>query len=164
MADIHEGWLTKQQASESLGVSTKSVEAYIAKGLIQSVLKPRVGKPPILVLHPGDVDKLREERQQQQQPQTFLVPAGPAIQPDDPQQFWRGLVDVLANVAQRPVAALPAPSDILDPSKLFLSVREASKVSGLPADYLRGLVKSGELPARKVGNRAFIKRADLEKL
>jgi len=35
--------------------------------------------------------------------------------------------------------------------KLFLTLPEAARYSGLPAAYLRRLIASGELPARKAG-------------
>ena len=47
-------------------------------------------------------------------------------------------------------------------TKLTLTIDEAQEISGLGRTKLYELLKSGELPARKLGKRTLILHADLE--
>ena len=47
-------------------------------------------------------------------------------------------------------------------ARLFLSVKEAAKLSGLTERYIRELLESGELKAVRDGRRLRIRRRDLE--
>lgn len=46
--------------------------------------------------------------------------------------------------------------------RTILSVEEAAAISGLGVNTIRKLVKTGELPARRVGRRILIRRTDLD--
>lgn len=45
----------------------------------------------------------------------------------------------------------------------LLSVREAAKTAGRTPETIRRWVWDGKLPAQKLGNQLFVRRADLEK-
>lgn len=53
----------------------------------------------------------------------------------------------------------PAPN----PNQLSFSLREAASVTGLALWALRSAIWAGQLPARLVGKRQIVLRADLEK-
>ena len=51
-----------------------------------------------------------------------------------------------------------------EPERLSYSVAEAAKVTGLGRTTIYGLIGSGELPSRKIGNRRLIPAKALEAL
>src|SRR5690242_12118850 len=65
-------WLTKQQASETIGVSSKTVEKLAADGKLQWAKRPQPGSPPQTVYHPDDVKREAEARNPQIAP--YVVP------------------------------------------------------------------------------------------
>lgn len=50
----------------------------------------------------------------------------------------------------------------MDDTKMGLTVREAAKYSGLGEHLLRSLIKAKKLPAVRVGQRAVIRRDQLD--
>jgi excisionase family DNA binding protein len=153
-------WLTKQQAADVIGVSTKTVEQLARPrksqpALIQQAERRRPGKPSIVVYHPDDVERVRAERNPDAAP--FVMPPAP---PDEAAQTevvlasqnFQTPLEVLLRSMQRPASP-----------RLFMTVEEAADYSGLPRGYLRGLIKEGKL-GMKTGSGWRIRRADLETL
>lgn len=72
-------WLTKQQAADAIGVTTKSVERFVQAGQIQQARWQREGRGPLLAVYqPEDVARIASERRGGPLP-AFLVPgSGPA--------------------------------------------------------------------------------------
>ncbi len=48
--------------------------------------------------------------------------------------------------------------------RITVSIVEAAKLLGVCRDRIYVLIRSGDLPARKLGNRTLVRRADIEKL
>ena len=46
-------------------------------------------------------------------------------------------------------------------SSVFLDLRAAANLLGIPLWTVRGLVWSGQLPARKIGRRLYLRRTDV---
>jgi D-alanyl-D-alanine dipeptidase len=68
-------WLTKQQAADAIGVSTKTIEQFAKDGKIQqAVYRPQNRGAAKAVYHPDDVARIAQERRQS--PQPFVLPAG----------------------------------------------------------------------------------------
>ncbi len=65
-------WLTKAQAAEALGVSTKTIEKLAEDKVLQKETWRRAGKPAIAVYHPDDVQRERQKRLPDAEP--FVVP------------------------------------------------------------------------------------------
>lgn len=146
-------WLTKQEAATALGVSFRTLDKFVADGKLQSSKRNQPGKPPATVYHPGDVEQIRKERQ----PPAHTLPAVRAT-----------LREAVAETAQKPPLdgflawlreghAPPLP-------KLFLTIKEASHLSGLTQTYLRWAIHKEILPVIRDGRRLRIRRKDVEGL
>lgn len=72
----YSSWLTKQQAADAIGCSTKLVEQFAKERKIQSAKwkRPQTGAR-IAVYHPADVKRLRKARNPGAEP--FVMPPGP---------------------------------------------------------------------------------------
>lgn len=175
MAD-YANWLTKQQTATAIGVSTKGVERFEKAGRLQKATRPAKGSPDVVVYHPDDVARLAKARQREAAP--FVVPAVgngngdhlvtagdqlvtkshipgviyPEVKTED------GLVRALFAAAVQQVL-----SQTSQTPTLFLTLAEASTVSGLSVRCLRRLIVEQKLAA--VRDRGWrIRRRDLEQL
>jgi excisionase family DNA binding protein len=94
------------------------------------------------------------------------MPSGSSDTQNRPQQpnmddFFERLRDAVTP------KALPAPAEgasgisVPITDKLYLTLREASELSGLPVGYIRAAMKDGKLKGIKTGAGWRLKRADL---
>jgi hypothetical protein len=149
-------WLTKKQAAETIGVSTKAIERYVHRKKLEQRFRRQPGRSDVVVFHPEDVARLARTRRPE--PVPFVMPE--ATENGQGQQLARvaPAADDLLRRALVAVGAIPAKT-----TALFLTLPEASAVSGLTQAYLRRLIAKKKLRAiRDVGWR--IRRRDLEAL
>jgi hypothetical protein len=158
-----DSWPTKKAAAEYLGLAEKTLDRMAERGEIQKGLRRQPGRPPVVVFHPDDIERAKQERE----PEPFVLPTngtngtGRELQPLSQQQQTTAaaLVQVLTAIADR--IAEPPAQQLKEP--FFLTMRQAREVSGLPPSYLREhFVESGR--AVKTGRGWRIRRADLEQL
>ena len=141
MDDNHlDDWLTKTQAASVLQVSEKTIERLARKGEIRRETRKRTGARSLPVYSPEDLERVKAE----QIPQVAVLPpqaeAGevPAVVPRvDLPSFLQALI--------------PGTGDVPVKDKLFLTVKEAVRYSGLPESTIRRLLRGGKLPAIKAG-------------
>jgi len=172
-------WLTKQQAAETLGVSTKTIESFAAGGKLQSAKRSQIGRPPAVVYHPADVTRLANERHANP---AYVVPssdagagavvasprtsptASPSASPiqamqertvEDLRLALRLAVERIQQDSGNPVALT---------DRVFLTVQEAAQLTGLPRTYLKELMREEKIPALKTGRGWRLRRRDLEAL
>lgn len=169
-------WLTKEQASKVIGVSTKTVEKLAKDGKLQQRMIPQQGKPAIAAYNPTDVEKVRRERNPDG-PEVYVMPTAA----EDAQELLRvgsaqAAFGPTVATSTRLLLAEPPSSQKRKYSiaelrhKLFLTRKEAAVYSGLPPGYLRKLVEEGKIVevvvsgngAKRVATR--IRRRDLVKL
>jgi|HubBroStandDraft_4_1064222.scaffolds.fasta_scaffold278705_2 excisionase family DNA binding protein len=143
-------WKTKAEAAAILRCSEKTVERYAEKGDLDRKTRRVPGRRPLPVFSPDDLDRLQKESIQPQ-PARALGDAGTALA-----KIPRDVPSFLAELLTR--SREPAVS-----TKTFLTVEEASKVSGLTQAYLRRKIHASELPAIKDGGWK-IRRIDLDKI
>ncbi len=160
MAEDLSHWLTKSQAAEALGVSTKTVEKLAEDGAIQKQTWRRAGKPAIAVYHPDDIQRERIKRNPDAEP--FVLP-----QDDSPPPASTALVRTKASPEAFMAALIEGmhrpQEEIRLTERHYLTVKQASKLTGLSEAYLMRKIKAEELPAIKDVSWK-IKRSDLEKL
>src|SRR5438132_5490196 len=132
-----ETWLTKPETAERLQVSFKTIEKWVKAGKLQSAKRKHPGRVDATVYHPDDVAQLEQERDRQ--PGAFVVPAVREVREQFANPlgqlahvFTEGLREVREQFAK-------------PPERLFLSVKEASELSGLTQRYLRQLLADGKL-------------------
>lgn len=168
-------WLTKQQAAETIGVSTKTVERFAQERQLQQARWRRPGGgAPVVVFHPDDVARLAQARQPEAEP--FVVPSGQdreapagddataiALPPVPSPDVWQQLVAVALRVLAHDVSETRLRHLSQTSETLFLTLREASAYSGLSVGRLRALIRDGHLVAMR--DRGWkIRRRDLEAL
>ena len=148
---ILDEWFTKSQAAAFLQVSEKTVERLARKGEIRRETRKRPGVRPSPVYSPEDLDRVKTA----QVPQVVVMPP----------QAEAGGVNALAPRVDLPsfLQSLVTGADVPLRDKLFLTVKEAVRFSGLPESTIRRLLRSGKLPGFKAGGWR-IRRVDLEEL
>ena len=149
--DLLKDWLTKTQAATFLRVSEKTIERLATKGDVRRATRKRPGVRPLPVYDPAALQKIKDS----QTPHVEIIPHAEATPP-------LGLaprVD-LPSFLQ---ALLPPQPDTLLRDKLFLTIKEAARYSGLPQSTIRRLIRAEKLPAVKVGGWR-IKRSALEQV
>jgi excisionase family DNA binding protein len=163
-------WPTKAEAAQIIGCSTKTIESLAQSGKLQQSSRRRVETGALIaVYHPGDVERIRRERNPEAVT-PFVVTASQnhsetsreaAVARPQPQQgeILQALLAALSANSQR----LPEPA-VRTSEKLFLSISEAADFSGLPRSYVREQMRAGKLPAIKTGAGWRIRRADLSAL
>jgi hypothetical protein len=142
-------WLTKQEAANIIGVSIRSVERLVEHGDIKQKFMKVVGRRPIAVLDPAGVEKAKQETLERMPPAiteevTALLPR--VVQPD----MLTTLSHFLAAIQGKEL-------------KMFLTLDEASALTGLTVGRLKRLRKEGKLPAI-VDGEIKVRRTDLLRL
>ncbi|MBZ5492889.1 MAG: helix-turn-helix domain-containing protein [Acidobacteriia bacterium] len=146
--------MSKREAAELLGVSTRGIERAVRRGHLNVVYHDsKHGKKAWF--SPGDLERYRQQ-QQARGPVGFMTGSGggPTI----------GTVIPRVEMQPRPPAELSRRTmaktvPIID--RLTLMIAEAAQLSGLPRKFLIESVRSGALKSVKIGRIAFIKRSDL---
>ena|ERR1051326_3200870 len=145
--------MSKREAAELLGVSTRGVERAVRRGHLSVVYRQsKHGKKAWF--SPAELDRYRQN-QRERGPVGFLTPpGGPAVGTLIP------AVDMQPRPAIEPARGNSAKGvPIVD--RLTLKLAEATQLSGLPRKFLLENVRSGRLKAVRIGRIAFIKRSDL---
>jgi hypothetical protein len=164
-------WLTKQQAADAIGVSTKTIEQFAKDGKIQqAVYRAQNRGAAKAVYHPDDVARIAQERQPG--PAPFVLPAG-VTSPVNGNGHRRaeGLQiaspapdDQVASFLCSLVAAIRAAADTSENSEKYAAAyvdkTEALTIAGVSYGELREAVRAGDVKQR--GRR--YRRKDLEAL
>jgi hypothetical protein len=142
-------WLTKQEAAKIIGCSIRSVERLVEKGAIKQKFLRVTNRRPIAVLDPAGVDKAKQQTLEKMPPaiteeMTALLPR--VVQPD------------LLTTLSHSLAAIQGKE-----LKMFLTLDEASALTGLTVGRLKRLRKEGKLPAI-VDGEIKVRRTDLLRL
>jgi len=146
--------MSKREAAELLGVSTRGIERAVRRGHLNVVYHDsKHGKKAWF--SPGYLERYRQQ-QQARSPVGFMTGSGggPTI----------GTVIPMVDMQPRPSAEPPRrimtkTVPIID--RLTLTLADAAQLSGLPRKFLVESVRSGALKSVKIGRIAFIKRNDL---
>jgi excisionase family DNA binding protein len=141
-----DGWPTLEEIHKKTGISDRTLHRRVNDGTLRKAYRQIPGRKPLLVVHPDDAAALENTTLQPVPVSNGTVPAtrqnGNLPSSD--------ILPVLAGLAQ------------IFEKKLYLSLKEAARFSGLPLSFLRSKVQTKELPAVKIGGWR-IKRQDLER-
>jgi excisionase family DNA binding protein len=159
----YSSWLTKQQAAEAIGVSTKTIEKLADEKKIQQVYwkRPETGARAAMY-HPGDVARVRKERNPGAE--AFVVPSGSVPELTPPTPSVDGFAHALVQAVKKASENSERQGSVRIAERLFLTYAEAAQYSGLPQSHIRRLVAEGNLEALRTGAGWRIRRRDLEKL
>jgi excisionase family DNA binding protein len=167
--------LTKTQAAERLGVSTKTIENLGVSKITNRMWTRPTGGPPLRVYATDDVERLARARAEAGSPKYANQGFGPQIPPDvlaslSPQpNESKGLVvgavhpisdqrlESFLEAISKKVSSTKVPSS----EKVFLTIPEAAEFAGLSESYIRRGCRDGSLPAIRDGRTWRIRRATL---
>lgn len=147
-------FMSKREAAELLGVSTRGIERAVRRGHLNVVYHDsKHGKKAWF--SPGDLERYRQQ-QLARGPVGFMTGSsnGPTI----------GTVIPMVDMQPRPIAeptrrTMAKSVPIVD--RLALTIAEAAQLSGLPRKFLLQSLRAGVLKSVKIGRISFIKRSDL---
>jgi excisionase family DNA binding protein len=175
-------WPTEVKTAELLGVSVRTVRRMATEGKLgRSRRKVIAGRRPYAVYNPADIARAKAE--QQMGGSQLMKVAGSHSQPsslalvervvgttvkeavreavrETVSEVVASVIEVMDRVVDKKLAAAPETSQ--EPLKLFLTIGEGAKVSGLSKAYLRREVQSGRLPSVRDGRSTKLRRTDLE--
>lgn len=172
-------WLPVHDAATQIGCSKRTVERLAAAKELEQGLRRQAGSAPIAVYNPEDVARIAKARHPDPPPFVLgTLPAGngngkgltypngaagldPQKLSGDPiQQFFAVLLRILQSPPPPPPVNL---AETVAETRLFLTLKEAAAICGLPVADLRYACESLELKARKTGRGGWrIHRASLE--
>ena len=127
---ILDDWFTKSQAAAFLQVSGKTIERLARKGEIHRETRKRPGVRPSPVYSPEDLDRVKNA----QTPQVAVLP---------PQAEAGGVPALVPPRVDLPsfLQSLLSGADVPLRDKLFLTVKEAVRFSGLPESTIPPLTQ-----------------------
>jgi len=164
--------VTKLEAAKFLGVSTRAIERYTAKGKLQCTYRRVKSGGQRAMYNSADVKKLKKEIEQehktihqQRQQALEIAQASSAVSRRNAAPKQSAMPG--GAIAERLIAVLESlkPSDrpaLMLADKLTLNLAEAASLSGLSKSWLLDAIHSGKLKAAKRGRSWNIKRADLD--
>jgi hypothetical protein len=153
-------WPSKFDLVKDLGLSERTLERKIAAGELRREFRNVPGRKPISIIHPEDAAKLKAE----------TLEAIPAEKSEVTRKPPHGdMAPLIAALTDAFVAALSKVQTIqlpesrtAPPDKLWLSLKEAIKYSGLPGEYLRQKCEDHTIDSFRRG-RWYIRRESLER-
>lgn len=170
-------WLPIAEAASHIGCSTRTIERLARAGKLEQRLRPQAGSPAVAVYNPDDVARLASERRPAATP--FVLDAGsgspngnghhePAqavstrltsASADDPiRQLFAAALRAVLSPPSPPVSGSVAET-------LYVTVKDAAAILGLPQADVRRLIHEGDLNHRLTGRGGIrIRRKDLEAL
>jgi len=179
----YSSWLTKQQAADAIGVSTKTVEQLAKDRKIeQAVWRADNRGMPRAVYQPDDVKRMAQERRGEAP--AFVLPAGVPLPtngnghgalttsgrsgPEAQQEVASSLAAFAAAFHALVSESSHSSESSQNSEKLFLTVDEAAALLNWTARDLRRAIRTGEVPCRnkeRADSRTWrIRRKDLEQL
>jgi excisionase family DNA binding protein len=147
--------MNKKEAAERLNVTTRQVEHYVSKGrLTVTYVRGRTGKQSDY--DESEVERLKTELETPDAPITALQaansPTAGLVAPQERERFL-ALVEALTSAGKTQTLTLE--------TRLFLTLKEAAQVAGLPRAMIKRAIDNGELKAVKTGSGWRVKSEDL---
>lgn len=154
-------WLTKQQAADAIGVSTKTIEQFAKDGKIQqAVWRPQNRGAAKAVYHPDDVARVAQERRGEAK--AFVLPVGTALpangnghhvpavyeKPDSGSALAIDLSPLASLAAVLQTLADRASTSQNSQKSAYVDKAEALAIAGVSYGELRAAVRAGEVKQR----------------
>lgn len=156
--------MTKQEAASFLGVSTRAIERYVKRGLLNIKYVPMERGHQKADFDKGELEKLKEKLTEQATTENKLT----RIEPRQPKEStalmprsMTAFAGILRELLERnKIDAADNPLQLS--AKLTLSKSEAATLSGLSKNQITQAIKTGKLKAKIIGKGYRIKRAALD--
>lgn len=170
-------WLPIDDAATAIGCSTRTVERLARAKKLEQRLRPQAGSPAVAVYNPDDVAAQAKERRPAPAPfvlgavsdrpasgngrgatQTLPSVSAASLADDPIRQLFAAALRAVLSPPSPPVSATVAET-------LYVTVKEAAAILGLPQVDVLVLIHDGDLNCRRTGRGGIrIRRRDLEQL
>jgi excisionase family DNA binding protein len=160
--------LSKKEAAEYLGISSRTLERHVKDGKIGVRYQPGATND-VAMFDEQDLESFKNDRQAPKIKPTIVQPSSELV--DQPQ------TDPTDRIAQTSSGGFLAP--IITPfrdfserlfsfpfllqGKILVTLNEAQIITGLSREILMNAIKSGELEAKIMGKAYRIKRKELDR-
>ncbi len=153
--DTTAGWPTKLEAGAILGVSTKTIEKYVAAGKLEQRMQNRVNLAPRAVINPVELKRMQDQKTAASVPEKR-----PSL------DSLMGVREGGSEGSSAPVlpSLLTALERVRWGKPVYMTTEQAVDYSGLPASYLGHLVREGKLKRLEDTRPYRYRTADLEAL
>ena len=163
------GMLTKKEAAEYLGVSTRTLERYVKNGKL-SVRYEDSQNGEIALFDSGELDQFADDKQTPRiKPASMDSDLAATTSDIVPSRGVGGLLAPFQELTERLIFALSDYEDRKEKitpdkirGKLLLTLTEAQIMTGLSREILMEAMKDGRLPSQIMGKAYRIKAKDLE--
>lgn len=129
-------WLSKPEAAKRLGKTPRRVDQLIAEGKLRGRKVPGDAGRDITEVHAGSIEAFLGRRE--------------AVRQTGSGSLVKRLEHLAVARREEIETSTPSVSSAPPAAHLFLTLAEASAYSGRPEGELLELIRSGELPARRV--------------
>ena len=156
--------LSKKEAAEYLGISSRTLERHVKDGKIGVRYQPGATND-VAMFDEQDLENFKNERQ--------IPKVKPTVMPSTSELVDQIPINQIAQNSGGFLAPLIAPfrdfserffsSPALLQGKMLVTLNEAQIITGLSRDTLMTAIKSGELESRIIGKAYRIKRKELER-
>lgn len=162
--------LTKKEAAEYLGVSTRTLERYVKNGKLGVRYEDSLNGE-IALFDSGELDQFADDRQTPRiRPAAGDLGLAPTTSDMVPSRGVGGLLAPFQELTERLIFALSDHEDRKEKitpdqlrGKLLLTLAEAKIMTGLSREILMEAMKDGRLPSQVMGRAYRIKAKDLER-
>ena len=162
--------LTKKEAAEYLGVSTRTLERYVKNGKL-SVRYEDSSNGEIALFDSGELDQFADDKQTPRiRPASTDLSLATTTSDTVPSRGVGGLLAPFQELTERLIFALSdheGRKEKITPDqlrgKLLLTLAEAQIMTGLSREILMEAIKNGQLSSQIMGKAYRIKARDLER-
>lgn len=148
-------WPERTEAAATLQIHPATLDRWVTSGKIRTAKRQRPGRKPAVVYNPADI--AANTPAVPEYPAYILPPeqsvALAAQQHQQPTTNSTELVAIAAAIA----SAVSRPAE----PQRFLTIEEASQLTGLSVTYIRRAVRDGMLRAVRDGKTAKVRKSDL---
>ena len=161
--------LSKKEAAEYLGVSTRTLERYVKDGKL-SVRYEDSPNGEIALFDQDELEQFAEDRQTPRiRPASVISELFPTTSDIAPSRGVGGLLAPFQELTERLITALSEHDERrgnVTPEmlrgKLLFTLKEAQIITGLSREILMEAIRGGQLPSQIMGKAYRIKAKDLE--
>jgi excisionase family DNA binding protein len=156
--------LTKQQAAEYLGISTRTLMREVSSGRLTVRYEPGATSE-VAMFDEQELENLKNERQVPKVKPTVVQSGSDLVDQTSTNQITQTSGGFLAPLIApfRDFSERLFSSPALLQGKMLVTLNEAQIITGLSRDTLMTAIKNGELESRIMGKAYRIKRKELER-
>jgi excisionase family DNA binding protein len=149
-------WPERTEAAAALQIHPATLDRWVTSGKIRTAKRQRPGRKPAVVYNPADIAANTPDVPAY--PSYVLPPEQQQLALTQPQQQGAGTNSTeLVAIAAAIASAVSRPAE----PQRFLTIEEASELTGLTVTYIRRAIRDGMLRAVRDGKAMKVRKTDL---